>query len=157
VTKIRRPYPPLRPKGILATTAGCLLAVLLLAGCSINPIESAIEGATGGNVDVGGTTIPDDFPAEVPLVDGDVANAFAVGTAPEKIWTVTKRVADASALERIKTDLEAAGFASDLGEATVGGFSGGVYANATYSVLVVVAEEKDGGWLATYTVTPAVK
>jgi hypothetical protein len=144
-------------KGLTAVIAACLLIAPALAGCSVNPIESAIEGVTGGNIDLGGTTIPGDFPSEVPLIDGEVVNAMAAGKAPEKIWTVTMKVADASVLEGVKADMEAAGFTSELGEAAVGGLTGGMYANETYSVLIVVAEEKDSGWMATYTVAPAAK
>jgi len=157
VNETKRPHLWWQHKGITATIAASLLIAPVLAGCSVNPIESAIEGVTGGNIDVGGTTIPDDFPAEVPLLDGEVVNAMAAGTAPEKIWTVTMKVTDASVLETIKTDMEAAGFSSGLGEAAVGGITGGMYSNETYSVLIVVAEEKDSGWMATYTVAPAAK
>ncbi|HEU4807038.1 MAG TPA: hypothetical protein VFT01_02145 [Homoserinimonas sp.] len=140
-----------------AVLAACLLIAPAVSGCSFNPLESVIEGATGGNVDVGGTSVPDDFPAEVPLIEGEVASAFAVGKAPEKIWNVTIKVADASALETIKTEMEAAGFTSDLEDAAIGDITGGMYSNGTYSVLVVVAEDGDSGWAAAYTVTPAVE
>lgn len=147
----------LRRRLLVATVASCLLLVPAVSGCSFNPLESVIEGATGGNVDLGGTSVPDDFPAEVPLVDGEVTSAFGVGKAPEKVWNVTIEVADASALDTIKAQLEAAGFSSDLDDASVGGISGGMYSNGTYSVLIVVAEDGKEGWAATYTVTPAVK
>ena len=140
-----------------AVIAASVLIAPAVTGCSFNPIESAIEGATGGNVDVGGTTVPDDFPSEVPLIDGEVAAAFAVGKAPEKVWNVTIKVPDASALETIKTQMEGAGFTSDVDEAAIGDLTGGMYSNGTYSVLIVVAEDGNGGWAAAYTVTPAVK
>ena len=142
---------------LTAAIAVSLLIAPALAGCSVNPIESAIEGVTGGNIDLSGTTIPDDFPSEVPLLGGEVVNAMAAGTAPEKIWTVTMKVTDASVLEGVKADMEAAGFTSELGEAAVGDITGGMYTSETYSVLIVVAEEKDSGWMATYTVGPAAQ
>jgi hypothetical protein len=148
---------PSRRRLLVAAVAACLLIAPAVSGCSFNPIESAIEGVTGGNVDIGGASVPDDFPAEVPLIDGEVASGFGVGTAPEKIWNVTIKVTDASALDTINGEMEAAGFSSDVGDAAVGGISGGMYSNGTYSVLVVVAEDGDGGWAAAYTVTPAVK
>src|SRR5690554_4180054 len=133
------------------------LVIAPLSGCSINPIESAIEEATGGNVDIGGKSIPDDFPAEVPLVDGEVVSAFGVGTAPEKAWNVTITVADASALDSIKAQLEGAGFSSEVDDAAIGGLTGGMYSNENYAVLIVVAEDGSGGWAASYTITPAAK
>ena len=157
MTETNRTRLVMQRKGLTAVIAASLLIAPTLAGCSANPIESAIEGVTGGNVDLSGTTIPDDFPSEVPLLDGEVVNAMAAGTAPEKIWTVTMKVTDASVLEGVKADMEAAGFTSELGDAAVGGLTGGMYSNETYSVLIVVAEEKDGGWMATYTVAPAAQ
>jgi hypothetical protein len=137
--------------------AACLIIAPAVSACSFNPIESAIESATGGNVDVGGTSVPDDFPAEVPLIDGEIAAAFGVGTAPDKVWTVTIAVPDASALDTIKADLEAAGFTSEIDDAAIGEITGGMYTNENYGVLVVVAEDGNGGWAASYTVTPAAK
>ncbi|MEX1077723.1 MAG: hypothetical protein WED09_01265 [Homoserinimonas sp.] len=140
-----------------AAIAACLLIAPAVSACSFNPVESAIEQATGGNVDIGGTTVPDDFPGEVPLIDGEVTSAFAAGEPPERVWNVTFSVADASAREAIRAEMEAAGFTSDLDEAAIGDITGGMYSNGTYSVLIVVAEDGDGGWAASYTVASAAK
>src|SRR5690554_2570093 len=151
-------HSPVRRRRIWAVViAASVLVAPALSGCSMNPIESAIEGATGGNVDIGGTSIPDDFPSEVPLIDGEVVGAFGVGTAPDKVWTVTVKVPEASAADTIKADLEGAGFTAAVDDAAIGGLSGGMYSNENYGVLVVVAEDGDGGWAANYTVTPAAK
>jgi hypothetical protein len=151
-------HSPVRRRRIWAAViAASVLIAPAVSGCSFNPIESAIEGATGGNVDIGGTSVPDDFPSEVPLIDGEVVSGFGVGTAPEKAWNVTIKVPDASALDEIKTQLEGAGFTSDIDDAEIGGITGGMYSNGTYSVLIVVAEDGNGGWAAAYTVTPAAK
>lgn len=146
-----------RTRVTVAILVAALTVVPAVTACSFNPIESAIKEATGGNVDIGGKSIPDDFPAEVPLVDGEVVSAFGVGTAPEKAWNVTIKVTDASALDAIKTQLEGAGFSSEIDDAAVGGLTGGMYTNESYGVLVVVAEDGNGDWAASYTVTPAVK
>ncbi|MHA6669034.1 hypothetical protein ACX3O0_09210 [Homoserinimonas sp. A447] len=151
-------HSPVRRRRVWAAViAASVLIAPAVSGCSFNPLESAIEGVTGGNVDVGGTSVPDDFPSEIPLIEGEVAAAFAVGKAPEKIWNVTIKVPDASALDTIKTQLEGAGFTNDVDDAAVGGITGGMYSNGNYAVLVVVAEDGNGGWAAAYTVTPAVE
>lgn len=148
---------PSQRRLVASVLAACLLVAPALSACSFNPIESAIEGATGGNVDVGGTSVPDDFPAEIPLIDGDVVAAFGVGTAPDKVWTVTIAVPDASAVDTIKAELEGAGFTANINDASLGGITGGMYTNENHGVLVVVAEDGNGGWTATYTVTPAAQ
>lgn len=146
-----------RTRLTLAIAVTALAFAPSITACSVNPIESAIEQATGGNVDIGGTAVPDDFPAEVPLIDGEVLSAFGVGSAPEKAWNVTVKVSDASALDAIKSQLEGAGFTAEVGNTAIGELTGAMYTNANYGVLVVVAEDGNGGWTATYTLTPAAK
>ena len=54
----------------LTVPAALLVALLagpVLAGCSAVNVNEMVKDATGGTVDVGGSTIPEDFPAEVPL------------------------------------------------------------------------------------------
>jgi hypothetical protein len=41
-------------------------SVPLLTGCFGNPIQGAIKAATGGKVDLGGGSLPKDFPSSVP-------------------------------------------------------------------------------------------
>lgn len=127
-----------------------------LTGCFGNPVESIIEGATGGQVDLGGTSIPDGFPSDqVPVIDGEILYGGSLGSGTDKIFNVTVRVSDGAALEQIKSDLEAAGFSSqaDLGDTT----NGGTYIASTdaWGVLVVVSEDGSNGWVANYTVTTA--
>lgn len=141
-----------RRKAIVVAIAACVLLAPVVAACS-SPIESAIEGVTGGNVDIGGTSVPDDFPAEVPLIDGEVVAGLGLGSGADKVWTVTLKVAGASALDAIKAELEAAGFVSEFDQGA-GGVAGAAYKNANYGVLVVVAEDGNNGWIATYNVGP---
>ncbi len=140
-------------RAALALLLGAALAPGL-AGCGINPVESFIEGATGGGVDLGGTEIPDDFPSdEVPLYDGEVTYAIAIGGEGGKAFNITIRVPDASAGEQIRSDLEAAGFTLiGGGDATAQG--GAAYDGANWGVVVVLTQESDSSWLANYTVTP---
>ena len=128
-----------------------------LSGCFGNPIEGIIEGATGGQVDLGGTTIPDGFPtSEVPVADGEIIFAGAFGGADAQVFNVTVRVPNAQAIDSIQTELEAAGFESQ------GAFSGSteeggtfIGTTATWGVLVVVAKDAENGFVASYTVTSA--
>lgn len=130
-----------------------LVVTPTLTACG-NPIESLIEGATGGNVDLGGTTLPSDYPtAEVPLIDGEIINAGAIGNDQGKIFNVTIRVADVSAFDTIKGQLEAAGFVSPA-ESTASA-EGGTYLGSTdaWGVVVIVSQDGSNGWVANYTVT----
>lgn len=129
-----------------------------LSGCFGNPIESIIEGATGGNVDLGGKSVPDGYPtSEVPLISGEIVFGAAVGNDTDgKVFNVTVKVADGSALDAIKSQLEAVGFTAqaDLGGSTA---DGGTYIASTdkWGVLVVVSKDGDNGFVANYTVTSA--
>ncbi|NYF10163.1 hypothetical protein HDC94_001319 [Leifsonia sp. AK011] len=127
-----------------------------LSGCFGNPVESIIEGATGGEVDLGGSSMPADFPSDqVPVIDGDIIYGGSIGSGAEKVFNVTVRVSDGAALQQIKDELEAAGFVSqaDLGEATNGGTY--IASSDAWGVLVVVSENGSDGWVANYTVTAA--
>ena len=126
-----------------------------LSGCFGNPIESIIEGATGGDVDLGGAGIPDGYPtAEVPLIDGEVIYGASVGNEEGKVWNVTIKVADLSAIDAITAELEGAGFATQdgFGGATADGATG-AFDNDKFGVLVVVTKDGDNGFVANYTVT----
>ncbi|MFZ2963975.1 MAG: hypothetical protein WA006_04740, partial [Rhodoglobus sp.] len=83
-----------------------------LSGCFGNPVEQIIEGATGGDVDLGGASVPDGFPGEVPLIQGEVVFGASIGNAEGRIWNVTIKVANAGALDQIVSQLEGAGFTS---------------------------------------------
>lgn len=146
------------PRPAVAALAGLLLlgAAPALAGCSV--VEGVIEQQTGGQIDLGGTTVPDDFPAEVPLADGEIVNGSAV-TAPggERGWNILMNVSDPAAPESIAAQLEGAGFlaAENMG---IGGVTeqGGTlaYANGTYVVNVLLGKTASG-WTANYTVARA--
>lgn len=135
---------------IAPTLSGCF-------GMMGNPIEGAIEGATGGNIDIGGTSLPSGFPeADVPLYDGDILAGMALGSGTDKIFNVSIKVSGASALEEITAQLEGAGFTTDGGfvaNSEDGGSA--IYSNDAWSVLVVVASDSNDGWTANYTVSSA--
>jgi hypothetical protein len=130
-----------------------LLAAPALAGCS--QVESLIEGATGGNVELPGQSIPEGFPSEVPVVEGEIQLGAALSEGESTVYNVTVKVAGESPVESIKADLEGAGFTTQTefsGDATEGGTL--VYASDAWGVLVVVGKDPSGsGWIVNYTVT----
>jgi hypothetical protein len=142
----------------LRTRAVASIAIILalatapvLSGCSV---QSIIENATGGQVDVGGKSVPDDFPAEVPLIDGEVVYGGGLGSGEGKVWNVTIKVADLSAFDTISASLTEAGFTPPpTGSGELEGGIGGAFENAKYGLLVVVSKDGSDGFVANYTVT----
>jgi hypothetical protein len=134
-----------------------LLITPALAGCFGNPIESIIEGATGGDVDLGGTSLPDGYPAsEVPVIDGPILFGGSIGNNEGRVFNVTIKVAGADAIDQIKAQLEGVGFMNQ-GEFSGSTAEGGTYIGTTdkWGVLVVVATDNENGFVANYTVTSA--
>ena len=127
-----------------------------LSGC-FGGVEGIVKGVTGGNVDLGGKKVPDDFPSDVPLFKGDVVLGAGVGTGDKKIWNVTIKVPDANAYTTIKSELESAGFTGDFSNATDTGATG-EFKNDKHGVLIVVVKgDSASGWVANYTVGPVTQ
>jgi hypothetical protein len=125
----------------------------LLAGCFGNPVQGIVKNATGGKVDVGGTSIPADFPKVVPVYKGKVDSSLALGTGKKKIWNLSIEVPDAKAMNEIESELKSAGFTTDL-QGNIGKAGASLISdNKTYGVAVVLAKT-DKGFIANYTVTP---
>ncbi|WP_440711218.1 hypothetical protein [Herbiconiux sp. YIM B11900] len=142
---------------VLAVSLAALLGPAL-TGCVGNPVESVVEGAVeqagGGDVDLnsdGG--LPDGFPAEVPLYDGEVVSGLSAGTVADGGgWTVTVKVNDVEAdFKAINDQLVAAGFESSF-SGFADGAGSGAYSNANFSVLVAVTDDGSGQKTATYIV-----
>lgn len=135
--------------------AMALVTTPLLAGCFGNPIENIIEQATGGEVDLPGAGVPESFPSEVPLIDGEVVFGLGVGDENGKIYTVAVKVSSLDAINEIMSQLDAAGFTSPMDfNPSEGGGGTAIYENDTYGILVTVSEDGEHGFLATYVVTP---
>jgi len=139
----------------LVLAAAIIVAAPLLSGCSL--ISNFLPGGTGGGIPGGvipGQSVPADFPADVPLADGDVVLGLSVpGDNGEKAWNVTIKVADGDAFDDITTQLTDAGFDyQQLGSNDDG--SSGAFTKDPYTVLVVVSSD-NGDWTANYTVTDA--
>jgi hypothetical protein len=132
--------------------ASALVFTPLLAGCGA--LEGIIEQATGGEVNVSIGKLPDGWPGEVPVIDGDIIGG-GTGKADDgsPVWNVTIKVESESAFDSISSQLEGAGFAAvDAGELDGGdAITSGAFKNDTYGVFVAVTGT-DGNFVANYTV-----
>lgn len=138
------------------------LTSALLTGCFFSP--PTITGGSGGSGESGqsdgtddpGTDVepdqfvglPPTFPAEIPLIDGEVVFGIDVGTG----WSVLVAVDD---LEADFTDasqrMKAAGFEALIENMTPdGGF--GAFENGSYQVQVTTQESPDYGPVIAYLV-----
>jgi hypothetical protein len=142
------------PRAATVALAALLLVGLpTLTGCSL--VEGIIEQQTGGDVDLGGNTVPADFPSGVPLAAGDVVNGSKItGSGGETVWNVLMNVSDPAAPDSIAAQLEGAGFTT----ATTGQIteSGGTLTYLKDNLVVnVLLAKVDSGWTANYTVAQA--
>ena len=132
--------------------ASALVLAPVLTGCGA--LEGIIEQATGGEVNVSMGSLPDGWPAEVPVIDGQI---IVGGTADTEDgtpgWNVTIKVESEAVFAEIATQLEGAGFESvDAGELDGGDtITSGAFKNDNYGVLVAVTGS-DGNFVANYTV-----
>lgn len=137
---------------------GLTLAITpAVAGCSM--IKGVIEQQTGGDVDLGGKSIPKDFPtADVPLAGGEVVYGAGIKSSDGQAWNVTIKVTDGNSFDAIKTQLEGAGFtaADGVGGSTADG-GVGTFTSDKYGVAVVVSKDGTNGFVANYTVTTMTK
>ncbi|MCX6399335.1 MAG: hypothetical protein NTX33_05320 [Propionibacteriales bacterium] len=103
-----------------------------------------IDDGDGGSY-VGGTGLPEDFPDEVPLVEGEVLNGAAVKDGGSVVWTVTVQVAgaDQEAFDAAVQKLEGAGF--DLATEIQSGLYGGQLDNGKWSVVLAVYGDATAG------------
>ena len=132
--------------------ASALVFAPMLSGCGA--LEGIIEQATGGDLNVSIGQLPDGWPAEVPVIDGDIIGGGTAETDEGKpIWNVTIKVESEETFAEIQTQLEGAGFeAVDAGELDGGDtITSGAFKNDTYGVLVAVTGS-DGNFIANYTV-----
>ena len=134
-----------------------VLTATMLSGCFPNPgdlvnqgVEDAIEGATGGDVSLGGE-LPADFPDSVVLIDGEIGFAGGAGGTGGESWVVIVSSSAADPVADAAAKLEGAGFTEDT---TLSGdtASAVVYSNGEYIVLLA-----GDGETVTYTVTQQPK
>ncbi|WP_104084099.1 hypothetical protein [Cryobacterium sp. Y11] len=144
---------PLRRVGLALVVAAAGLT--LLAGCSLGDsvrdtvngaVDGAVQDATGGNVSLGGE-LPADWPAEIPVLDGEVLFASGgVGQSGVSGWVVTVNATSTTPVDDARAQLVEAGFTE-----VVAGVDVDVVTVANENYGVVVAGNPDG---VLYTVTP---
>jgi hypothetical protein len=125
-----------------------------LAGCSDGQVQDAVngavQGATDGDVSLGGA-LPDGWPAEIPVIDGDIKFGAGNTTNGDQGWVVTIASGATDPLADAKQLLVDAGYEPDTGNsANVGDVGVVALKNATYTV--TIAGTPDG---VLYTVAPA--
>lgn len=154
---------------IIITAAGAALAlggVSALAGCG-STVESAVEGATGVDIDANeeGIEITDDegnsfqagedvevpasWPSDVPLYDGQLLSAIAAGDGTNLIWRTDSSVNET--FEEYAAQLKSAGFKDQNTTAALN--EDGVVRSANFEgdqaiVIVVVTDAGDGTTLS---------
>jgi len=137
---------------IAIALAATLLIAPALTGCG--GLEGIIEQATGGEVNVSIGSLPDGWPTEVPVIDGEIiAGGTAAADDGSPGWNVTIKVDAATAFGEIKSQLEGAGF-TQLDAPDVDGseeVTSGAFKNDNYGVIVAVTGA-DGNFIANYTV-----
>jgi hypothetical protein len=132
--------------------ASALVFAPMLSGCGA--LEGIIEQATGGEVDVSMGSLPDGWPDEVPVIDGQILVGGSADTDDGTPgWNVTIKVESEAVFDEIAAQLTDAGFEPvDAGELDGGDtITSGAFKNANYGVLVAVTGA-DGNFVANYTV-----
>ncbi len=141
-----------RPLTTVIALATAIVLAPALTGCG--GLEGIIEQATGGEVNVSIGSLPDGWPAEVPVIDGEIIGGGTANTDDGTPgWNVTIKVDDEGAFDDIASQLTDAGFEPvDAGELDGGdNLTSGLFKNDTYGVIVAVTGA-DGNFVANYTV-----
>jgi len=144
----------------LTTIVALSLALTItpaIAGCSV--LQGIIKQQTGGDIDLGGKSIPKDFPtADVPLMTGEVVYGAGVKSSDGQAWNVTIKVGAGSSFDQISSQLVGAGFtAADGATSSTADGGVGVFTSDKFNVAVVVSKDSTNGFIANYTVSTLPK
>lgn len=147
-----------RPVTALALAAALLGGAATLSGCSL--IRDTVDQASGGSVDIGGKSVPADYPKDVvPLTTGDVIYGAKVTTSEGTAWNVTISVSGREAMQQITTQLTGAGLTATASAGSDATGDTATFTKDPYTVIVVVTQpatgDQKGKWVANYTVTKA--
>ena len=129
-----------------------LATVPALSGCSL--AEGVIEQATGGNVEVSTGSLPEGWPTEVPVPDGEIQFGGFVEEAESstQVYNVTIKIDGDNPTAAIASQLEGAGFTTEV--ATTPTDDGGalVYTSDAWAVNVLIGRGDASSFVANYTV-----
>lgn len=145
-------------KTLALAIAAAIVITPLLSGCG--GIQGIIDQATGGAIQPSVGELPNEWPAEVPVVDGEIIGGNKA-TDPEDesstLWTaIIGRNDDVESTKAaVAESLSGAGFETvDTEGAPIDALP---YKNDTYTVLVFVATGENDTVTATYNVTQTVE
>ena len=145
-------------KTLALAIAAAIVITPLLSGCG--GIQGIIDQATGGAIQPSVGELPNDWPSEVPVVDGEIIGGNKA-TDPEDesstLWTaIIGRNDDVEGTKAaVAESLSGAGFETvDTEGAPIDALP---YKNDTYTVLVFVATGENDTVTATYNVTQTVE
>lgn len=143
---------------VTAALALAIGATFSLSGCFGNPLENLVQGgageiiknATGADVDLGGQSIPKDFPTQVPVAEGEIELGGSITVDGNTVWTLRIKSKDPMIFEKMQAKFLAAGFEEGFasqGQGSMGGYEGHGY-NIVFNVDAI-----DGDMGVTYVVT----
>ena len=138
----------------IAAPLAILIALFVapaLAGCAV--AEGVIEQATGSNVEVSTDSLPEGWPSEVPVADGDIQFGGFVDNSGTQVFNVTINIAGDNPTTAIATQLEGAGFTAPVAVAPTSDGGALAYESDAWSVNVLVGRGDGSSFVANYTVT----
>lgn len=128
----------------LAALPVAVVTLAVLSGCAPGlpglptSVETIIEQATGGSVDVGGNvSVPGGWP-NLPLPHGELIAALKV----DQTFSLTYKLESAAAADALLADLAGAGFSTE-GDADYGEFRTHILTDGVLSVTVGVMTNGD--------------
>lgn len=131
------------------------------AGAEESPAGALEESADNDSTESGGTdgdggestevSLPDDFPADVPITDGQIIGATAAELPQGRSWMVTVAVEDDAAMDRVRDELLGAGF-EETGWTATSSMTLGQFAGDDYEVSVTSSEDAELRLLVGYQV-----
>lgn len=131
--------------GLTALTTGCGVAEQVAQETT----EKIIENQTGVDVDVNqeGTTLPDTWPTEVPVISGDVSNAGSISAGGGSTWTAQVAVSDAKkGYDEAKQKLLDAGYTVQV-ESEAGGMYVATLTGNSHDVALTGTSDPNGDFI----------
>lgn len=138
--------------------AAAIVMTPMLSGCG--GVEGIIEQVSGGAIQPSVGELPNEWPAEVPVIDGEIL-VGNLATDPDNseasLWNVVISSTGDSESTKAAVDDSLLGAGFEKVEAETAGVDALPYSNANYLVLVFVATDADDKVTATYTVTENIE